>query len=95
MSFRAQIRVAEGAVRAQAGHHAWGAYSQDLLSRGLAKAREGRFSLGKISNSHGVRIRSLTEGVDMGDHPPITPVRAASESQLGDAYRLYAALLQI
>ena len=28
-------------------------------------------------------------GVDMGDHPPITPVRAATEGQLGDAYRLY------
>ena len=26
----------------------------------------------------------------MGDHPPITPVRAATEGQLGDAYRLYA-----
>ena len=25
----------------------------------------------------------------MGDHPPITPVRAATEGQLGDAYRLY------
>lgn len=28
-------------------------------------------------------------GVDMGDHPPITPVRAATEGQLGDSYRLY------
>ena len=31
----------------------------------------------------------MAAGVDMGDHPPITPVRAATEGQLGDAYRLY------
>ncbi|CAJ1341010.1 unnamed protein product [Effrenium voratum] len=58
----------QGAVRAQSGHPAWGSYSQQLLSNGLARPREG---------------------VDMGDHPPITPVRAATEGQLGDAYRLY------
>lgn len=29
------------------------------------------------------------EGEDAGDHPPITPVRAATESQLGENYRLY------
>merc|ERR1719357_1782084 len=28
-------------------------------------------------------------GEDMGDHPPITPVRAATESQLGQDWRLY------
>ncbi|CAK9078862.1 DNA topoisomerase 3-beta-1 (DNA topoisomerase III beta-1) [Durusdinium trenchii] len=58
----------QGAVRAQTGHPVWGSYSNDLLSGGLARPREG---------------------VDMGDHPPITPVRAATEGQLGDAYRLY------
>lgn len=58
----------QGAVRAQTGHPAWGSYSNDLLSWGLSRPREG---------------------VDMGDHPPITPVRAATEGQLGDAYRLY------
>lgn len=31
----------QGAVRAQTGHPAWGSYCNDLLSWGLAKAREG------------------------------------------------------
>lgn len=30
-------------------------------------------------------------GVDQGDHPPITPIRAASENEVGggDAWRMY------
>ena len=31
----------QGAVRAQTGHPAWGSYSNDLLSWGLARPREG------------------------------------------------------
>jgi len=29
------------------------------------------------------------DGTDMGDHPPITPVRSATESQIGDGWRLF------
>lgn len=34
---------------------------------------------------------SHTAGTDVGDHPPITPVRCATEAELGggDAWRLY------
>lgn len=36
-------------------------------------------------------LASPTAGVDVGDHPPITPVRCASEAELGggDTWRLY------
>ena len=85
------LKVVQGAVRAQCGHHSWGTYSQDLLSRGLAKAREGAPLSLFVSELRKQTVPS--RGVDMGDHPPITPVRAASESQLGDAYRLYATQL--
>ena len=35
--------------------------------------------------------KCIQGGVDHGDHPPITPVRAASESEVGggDAWRIY------
>ena len=76
----------------------WASHLGCILSRSPFKRTRqsaGRqiFALGKIAKRR-VRIHSA-EGVDMGDHPPITPVRAASESQLGDAYRLYAAWLRI
>jgi len=29
------------------------------------------------------------DGVDMGDHPPITPVKAGTEAQIGEGWRLY------
>eukprot|EP00927_Polykrikos_kofoidii_P056414 TRINITY_DN50530_c0_g1_i1.p1 TRINITY_DN50530_c0_g1~~TRINITY_DN50530_c0_g1_i1.p1 ORF type:complete len:861 (-),score=130.51 TRINITY_DN50530_c0_g1_i1:243-2825(-) len=29
------------------------------------------------------------EGTDMGDHPPITPVKAGTEAQVGEGWRLY------
>lgn len=34
---------------------------------------------------------SMQGGTDAGDHPPITPVRAASEAEIGggDSWRLY------
>jgi len=56
------------AVSAQTSHPQWGAYAQELLRNGLAKAREG---------------------TDMGDHPPITPVRAGTESTVGEGWRIY------
>lgn len=32
----------------------------------------------------------LRKGTDVGDHPPITPMRPATEAELGhDAWRLY------
>lgn len=35
--------------------------------------------------------RPSAAGTDVGDHPPITPVRCATEAELGggDAWRLY------
>mmetsp|Transcript_9240 Transcript_9240/g.21182 ORF Transcript_9240/g.21182 Transcript_9240/m.21182 type:complete len:859 (-) Transcript_9240:33-2609(-) len=34
-------------------------------------------------------LNRAREGVDMGDHPPITPVRAGTEGQVGEGWRLY------
>jgi DNA topoisomerase-3 len=36
-------------------------------------------------------LLTLQGGTDVGDHPPITPVRSATESDVGggDAWRLY------
>eukprot|EP00933_Yihiella_yeosuensis_P022632 TRINITY_DN1779_c0_g1_i1.p1 TRINITY_DN1779_c0_g1~~TRINITY_DN1779_c0_g1_i1.p1 ORF type:complete len:858 (+),score=171.26 TRINITY_DN1779_c0_g1_i1:68-2641(+) len=45
----------------------------------------GQYAQALVQNG----LNKAREGVDMGDHPPITPVRAATEGQLGDAYRLY------
>ncbi|XP_030647243.1 DNA topoisomerase 3-beta-1 [Chanos chanos] len=40
-------------------------------------------------------INRPRKGVDAGDHPPITPMRAASESELGsDGWRLYEYITQ-
>ena len=47
----------QGAVRAQTGHPAWGSYSNDLLSWGLSRPREGArclmffFALQESANS--------------------------------------------
>jgi len=58
-----------GAVAAQQSNQIWGQYCRELVSKGLAKAREG---------------------TDAGDHPPITPVRSATEGELGgDGWRLF------
>ena len=42
----------------------------------------------KINEAYGCFLQG---GVDVGDHPPITPVRSASETEVGggDAWRLY------
>eukprot|EP00929_Paragymnodinium_shiwhaense_P013359 TRINITY_DN121220_c0_g1_i1.p1 TRINITY_DN121220_c0_g1~~TRINITY_DN121220_c0_g1_i1.p1 ORF type:complete len:858 (+),score=186.81 TRINITY_DN121220_c0_g1_i1:105-2678(+) len=34
-------------------------------------------------------LNKARDGVDMGDHPPITPCRSGTESQIGDGWRLY------
>merc|ERR1719193_958460 len=34
-------------------------------------------------------LNRAREGVDMGDHPPITPVRAGTEAQIGQGWRLF------
>jgi len=34
-------------------------------------------------------LNKAREGTDMGDHPPITPVRAGTEDQIGEGWRLY------
>jgi len=34
-------------------------------------------------------LNRARDGHDAGDHPPITPVRGATESQVGDGWRLY------
>eukprot|EP00039_Didymoeca_costata_P016971 m.310406 g.310406 ORF g.310406 m.310406 type:complete len:847 (-) comp16476_c2_seq4:74-2614(-) len=49
------------------------------------------------SNLWGEEVRAILQegitrpksGKDVGDHPPITPMRAASEGSLGDAWRVY------
>ena len=41
-------------------------------------------------------ISSPRRGVDVGDHPPITPMRPASESEVGhDAFRLYELITRV
>mmetsp|Transcript_121100 Transcript_121100/g.386761 ORF Transcript_121100/g.386761 Transcript_121100/m.386761 type:complete len:858 (-) Transcript_121100:55-2628(-) len=34
-------------------------------------------------------LNKAREGVDVGDHPPITPVRAGTEAQVGEGWRLF------
>lgn len=37
-----------------------------------------------------VFVFGFRKGTDAGDHPPITPMKSATESELGhDAFRLY------
>lgn len=44
----------------------------------------------KLGNSIDCTCSVLRKGVDVGDHPPITPMRPATEAELGhDAWRLY------
>ena len=41
-------------------------------------------------------MSSPRRGVDVGDHPPITPMRSAGESELGhDAFRLYELITRV
>lgn len=65
----------QGLLAAQRAHPVWGDYAAGLLSS-KAGASSKQWSSG---------------GVDVGDHPPITPVRCATEEQLGggDSWRLY------
>jgi DNA topoisomerase-3 len=62
------------AVGQHCGHPVWGGYARALLALGVS-----------ASSAPG-----QDGGVDMGDHPPITPTASVSEAQLsGDAWRLY------
>ena len=41
-------------------------------------------------------IANPRRGVDVGDHPPITPMRSATEAELGhEAFRLYEMITRV
>lgn len=65
-------------------------YPKNFDLQGAVRAQTGHPHWGDYSK--GLLQQGLAkarEGTDMGDHPPITPVRAATEGQLGEAFRLY------
>lgn len=45
----------------------------------------GQYAQGLLANG----FQKGRDGVDMGDHPPITPVRAGTESSVGEGWRLF------
>ncbi|GAU92798.1 hypothetical protein RvY_04835 [Ramazzottius varieornatus] len=58
--------------------------------------RATAIEVGKVNEYSGVVQRILQQGIkkpkkgtDVGDHPPITPTRAATEGGLGEAWRIY------
>eukprot|EP00928_Gymnodinium_smaydae_P066381 TRINITY_DN493_c0_g1_i1.p1 TRINITY_DN493_c0_g1~~TRINITY_DN493_c0_g1_i1.p1 ORF type:complete len:870 (-),score=213.50 TRINITY_DN493_c0_g1_i1:206-2782(-) len=65
-------------------------YPKNFDLRGTVASQQnhphwGAYAQELLSNG----LNRAREGVDMGDHPPITPVRAGTESQIGDGWRLY------
>mmetsp|Transcript_30608 Transcript_30608/g.54729 ORF Transcript_30608/g.54729 Transcript_30608/m.54729 type:complete len:860 (+) Transcript_30608:77-2656(+) len=65
-------------------------YPQNFDLQGAVRAQTGHPHWGTYAQGLlQAGLNRAREGTDMGDHPPITPVRAATEGQLGDGWRLY------
>uniref|UniRef100_A0A8C2IAG2 DNA topoisomerase n=1 Tax=Cyprinus carpio TaxID=7962 RepID=A0A8C2IAG2_CYPCA len=63
-------------------------YPENFDLKGTLKQQANTFNPDKALKKDG--INRPRKGADAGDHPPITPMRAASESELGsDGWRLY------
>ena len=62
-----------------------------MCNRGVLKQQVGNADWGQhVSDILRAGIQRPKKGHDAGDHPPITPMKAASESELGhEAWRLY------
>jgi len=62
-----------------------------MCNRSVLKQQVGSSDWGEqVSDILRVGIQRPKKGHDAGDHPPITPMKAASEAELGhDAWRLY------
>jgi DNA topoisomerase-3 len=70
----------------------WGDYVKQLLEDGIAHSKKVS-EIRDFLNYPFVSIFQLMhilQGTDQGDHPPITPMRSGSSSQLhGDSWRIY------
>jgi len=62
-----------------------------VYDRGVLKQQAGNPDWGQqVSDVLRAGIQRPKKGHDAGDHPPITPMRAATEAELGhEAWRLY------
>ena len=85
----------EAAVGNQRTHPDWGVFAAQLLAVGLERSNNGVnicwgicFVFNKRFACH---VFYTNAGVDCGDHPPITPMRMATERDLGqdDQWRIY------